>query len=567
MNIAIIGTAYPFRGGLAAYNEKLARELQNAGHTVTIHTFTTQYPNFLFPGKTQYLEEEGPKDLKIQRSFSSINPFSWISLGNKLKKEKPDLVIIRFWLPFMGPSFGSILRRIKKNKHTTIISLVDNMIPHEKRMGDKPFTKYFVKPVDGFLAMSQNVMDDIHQFDKKKPRVLSPHPLFDNFGEILPREKALVELNLSIENQYILFFGLIRKYKGLDLLIEAFADKRFRETNIKVIIAGEYYSDKKEYEDLIAKHNLQDHIIQIDKFIPDSEVKTFFSAADLVVQPYRNATQSGVTQIAYHFNKPMVVTDVGGLAEQCPNGVVGYVVPTDSKAIADAMLTFFLETDKNKMIQNIQEEKKKYGWDILVKNILELKEKIRPTSHSDETSGIHFLKEIDKTWTLFLDRDGVINKRLMGDYVKNVDEFEFLPGVLEAIAAFSKKFGRIIIVTNQQGIGRGIMTENDLKLVHDHMVRQVEKHGGRIYAVYYAPQLASENSNMRKPEIGMAMKAKEDFPEIDFTKSLMIGDSMSDIEFGEKAGMKTLFIDHEKKKPKEVICLSSLEELRMKFED
>ncbi len=565
MNIAIIGTAYPFRGGLAAYNEKLAREFQNNGHTVSIYTFTTQYPSFLFPGKTQYLEEDGPKDLKIIRSFSSINPFTWLSLGNKLKKEKPDLVIIRYWLPFMGPSFGAIIRRIKKNKHTSIISLVDNIIPHEKRIGDKPFTKYFVKPVDGFVAMSQNVMDDIQQFDSQKPKVLSPHPLFDNFGEIMPREEALRELNLSTENQYILFFGLIRKYKGLDLLIEAFADKRFRETNIKLIIAGEYYSDKKEYEDLIAKNNLQNDIIQVDKFIPDSEVKTYFSASDLVVQPYRNATQSGVTQIAYHFNKPMVVTNVGGLAEQCPDGVVGYVVPTEINAIADATLKFFQETDQQKMIQNIQEEKKKYGWDILMKNILNLKEKIKPSTETSANYSLDFIKNIDRTWTLFLDRDGVINKRLMGDYVKHLDEFEFLPGVVEAIATFSKKFGRIVIVTNQQGIGRGIMTEEQLQIVHDHLVKEVAQNGGRIDAVYFAPQLAAENSNMRKPAIGMAIKAKEEFPEIDFSKSVMVGDSMSDIEFGNKAGMKTIYIDHEEAKPESLICLSSLAELQSKF--
>lgn len=373
MKITIIGPAYPFRGGLAAYNERMAREFINMGHEVTIYTFTTQYPNFLFPGKTQYSQEKAPENLKIERILSSVNPFNWIKVGNRIKREQPDVVIIRYWLPFMGPSFGTVLRRIKKNKHTKLVCLVDNIIPHEKRIGDKLFTKYFVKPIDGFLAMSENVYRDIEQFTSTK-KVLSPHPLFDNFGEGIPRDEALNKIGGNPDFQYILFFGLIRKYKGLDLLLEAFADKRFRETNIKLIIAGEYYVDKGEYMKIIEKHELNDDIIMVDKFIEDSEVKTFFSAADLVVQPYRNATQSGVTQIAYHFNKAMVVTNVGGLEELCPDGKVGYVVPVDSSAIADAILKYFNDTDRDKIHQGILDEKQKYSWEILAKNLLKLAE-------------------------------------------------------------------------------------------------------------------------------------------------------------------------------------------------
>lgn len=373
MKITIIGPAYPFRGGLAAYNERMAREFITMGHEVSIYTFTTQYPNFLFPGKTQFSQEQAPENLKIERTLSSVNPLNWLKVGNRIKKERPDVVIIRYWLPFMGPSFGTVLRRIKKNRHTKLICLVDNIIPHEKRIGDKLFTKFFVKPIDGFLAMSENVYNDIEQFTSTK-KILSPHPLFDNFGEAIPRDEALKKIGADPNNQYVLFFGLIRKYKGLDLLLEAFADKRFRDTNIKLIIAGEYYVDKSEYTKIIETHNLADDIILVDKFIEDSEVKTFFSAADLVVQPYRNATQSGVTQIAYHFDKAMVVTNVGGLEELCPDGKVGYVVPVDSGAIADAILKYFNNTDKEKIQQGILAEKKKYSWKILAENLLKLAE-------------------------------------------------------------------------------------------------------------------------------------------------------------------------------------------------
>lgn len=372
MKITIIGTAYPYRGGLAAYNERMAKEFISQGHEVDVYTFTVQYPSFLFPGKTQYSAETAPKDITIKRVLNSVNPLNWISVGNRIKRERPDLVIIKYWLPFMGPCFGTILRQIKKNRHTKVICLVDNIIPHERRIGDKPFTHYFLKAVDAFLAMSQNVFEDINQFDTTKPKVLSPHPVFDNFGAIIPRKEALSYLKLDDRYSYILFFGFVRKYKGLDLLIEAFADKRFRQKNIRLIVAGEYYSDKQSYSDLIKKHKLEDDIVQIDRFIDDSEVQYIFNACDLVVQPYKSATQSGVTQIAYHFNKPMIVTNVGGLEEMCPDGKVGYVVPIDSKAIADAILRYYEATDHEAMVQHIIQEKRKYSWDILVQKLLSL---------------------------------------------------------------------------------------------------------------------------------------------------------------------------------------------------
>lgn len=376
MKIALIGTSHPYRGGLADYNNRLAAEFQNQGHEVKIYTFTVQYPSFLFPGKTQYTTSPKPEGLDIERSINSISPFNWLNVGNKIKKEKYDLVIIKFWLPFMGPCFGTILRRIKSNKHTKIITIIDNMIPHESRIGDKAFTKYFVKPLDAFVAMSKSVLDDINHFDKTKPRLLSPHPLFDNYGKKLSKDEACKHLNLDPSTRYILFFGLIRKYKGLDLLLEAFSDEKFRNKNIKLIIAGEYYTDKEEYMQLIEKYQLAKDIIQIDQFIENEDVKYYFSAADLIAQPYKTATQSGVTQIAYHFNTPMIVTDVGGLKELCPDQVVGYVVKPNAQEIANALLRFFDHNEKEKFELNIEKEKKKYEWGILVENILKLQKQI-----------------------------------------------------------------------------------------------------------------------------------------------------------------------------------------------
>lgn len=372
MNIIIIGTAHPYRGGLTAFNERIANEYAAQGHEVEIYTFTLQYPSFLFPGKTQYSDEPAPKGLKIYRKINSISPFNWIKTGREIRKKSPDLVIIKFWLPFMSPCLGSIARLIRKNRKTKVISILDNLIPHEKRIGDRMLTKYFVRSVDGFVAMSRLVLADIDIFDKQKPRIFSPHPLYDNFGEKVLRSEAIQKLNLNENTHYILFFGFIRNYKGLDLLLEAFANNRLCRQNIKLLIAGEFYNNSEQYFALEKKLNLQGSIIWVNNFIPDSEVRYYFAASDIVVQPYKTATQSGVTQIAYHFEKPMLVTDVGGLSEIVPDGKVGYVVePTDS-AVADALVDFFENNKENLFAENIKIEKEKYSWGKMTESISKL---------------------------------------------------------------------------------------------------------------------------------------------------------------------------------------------------
>ncbi|MEM9259311.1 MAG: glycosyltransferase, partial [Bacteroidota bacterium] len=283
MKVALIGTAHPFRGGLAAYNERLIREFQDQGHEAHLYTFTLQYPDLLFPGKTQYSEEPAPEDINITAAINSINPINWWNVGEGLRKEGYDLVLVKFWLPFMGPCFGTILRRAKKNPQTTVLAIIDNIIPHESRPGDRVFAKYFVGPVDGFVAMSQSVLKDLKSFIGQKPAVYSPHPIFDNFGAQLDRTTALQKLGLDPSKQYVMFFGLIRDYKGLDLLLEAFADSRFRDSDIQLIVAGEFYADRRPYDALIEKHGLADEILLADHFIQDSDVATYFSACDLLV--------------------------------------------------------------------------------------------------------------------------------------------------------------------------------------------------------------------------------------------------------------------------------------------
>ncbi|MDR1585442.1 MAG: glycosyltransferase [Prevotellaceae bacterium] len=369
MKVIIVGTAYPYRGGLAAFNERLATEYRRQGYEVKIYTFRLQYPAFLFPGKTQYSTGSQPPVLDITRRINSVNPFNWLKTGRMIKKEKADLLIFAYWMAFMAPCFGTIAK-LSRTKGVKRIGLIHNMIPHEPNLLDKIFPKYFIKQMDAFIALSGSVAEDIAKFDRQdKPKAVSPHPLYDHFGEKISRKEALAFLNLDDNVRYMLFFGFIRDYKGLDLLLKAFADEGLRKLNVKLIVAGEFYNNSKRYFDLENELNLSGRVLWYSDFIPDSEVKYFFNAADIVVQPYKSATQSGVTQIAYHFEKPMLVTNVGGLSEIVPNGKAGYAVDPDEKEIAAKLTGFFENKRFDDFQQGILEEKQKYGWDILVKAI------------------------------------------------------------------------------------------------------------------------------------------------------------------------------------------------------
>ncbi|MCP4552373.1 MAG: glycosyltransferase [Bacteroidetes bacterium] len=372
LKIVIVGSAYPYRGGLAAFNERIAQAYIQQDHEVEIETFTLQYPSFLFPGKTQFSSEPEPDNLKIERSVNSINPISWYKVGRKIRNKNPDIVIMKFWIPFMAPCFGTIAKVIKKDKKIKLISIIDNVIPHEKHIGDRWLATYFVKYIDGFIAMSKSVLAELKTFDTIKPKLFFPHPLYDQFGTSISKMQASKNLFLDEKFNYLLFFGFIRDYKGLDLALKAMSDKRIKKLPIKLIVAGEYYTNSKPYEDLIEELDIKDHLILVNDFIPDSKVVDYFCIADIIVQPYKSATQSGVTQIAYHFEKPMIVTDVGGLSEIVPHEKVGYIVGQNPIEIADSILRFYQEKKEKEFIINIKEEKKKYSWEGMLKAIDQL---------------------------------------------------------------------------------------------------------------------------------------------------------------------------------------------------
>jgi glycosyltransferase involved in cell wall biosynthesis len=369
-----MGPSWPLRGGLAAFDEQLNKTFCEKGIEARIETFSLQYPSFLFPGTSQYSNEPAPSNIKISIGINSINPFNWIRVGLRLKKEKPDLIIVRYWIPFLAPCLGMIVRIVKTNKHSKIIAIIDNMIPHEKWLGDKLLTKFFAKSVDGFLTMSEKVSSDVRLFSNK-PMLLSPHPIFEHFGNPITKLAARQNLGLKEDEKIILFFGFIRHYKGLDILLHSMAKSIIKNANIKLMIVGEFYEDAQPYYDLINELGISEQVIFHTEFVPDNEVKKFVCSADFIIQPYRNATQSGVTPLAYYFEIPMLVTNVGALADTVPNGKCGVVVEPNVDAIANGIKELY-QNGISYYTPYIKEEKKKYSWGQMADNFLTLHQRL-----------------------------------------------------------------------------------------------------------------------------------------------------------------------------------------------
>jgi glycosyltransferase involved in cell wall biosynthesis len=369
--IVIIGPGHPLRGGLATFNQRLCKQFIDEGNTCSIYSFSLQYPSFLFPGTTQYTTDPAPAGIEIYPVINSIHPFNWLQVGNELKRIKPDIIVVRYWLPFMGPALGTILRRVRKNKHTRIIAITDNVIPHEKRPFDIPFTRYFLNSCDAFITMSEKVMTDLRQFEKNKPAREILHPVYDTFGEPIAKEEARKKLGLNANDKILLFFGFIRKYKGLDILLDAMKLLPHTPGAPKLLVAGEFYEDEKNYREQIKRLGIEDSLILRTDFIPDSEVRNYLCAADVVIQPYRNATQSGVTPLAYYFEKPMIVTNVGSLPRFVPNEKAGLVCEPEPASLTAAITRYF-ELGEQHFIPHLRSEKEKYSWHNLVKTILEM---------------------------------------------------------------------------------------------------------------------------------------------------------------------------------------------------
>ncbi len=361
--IVLVGPAHPYRGGIAAFSERLASALQAAGNEVELVTFTLQYPSFLFPGKTQYSDSPAPEGLRITRLLNSINPLSWLRTARALRRMNPDLVIYSYWMPAMAPALGCTARWSRLGGRS--IALVHNLIPHEAHRADKLLSRFFCKSVGEFVALSEMVRDDILTLRCEAQCKVLPHPVYDQFGPGVPRDEACRALGLEPDRSYLMFFGLIREYKGLDLLLDAWASS---ERKASLIIAGEFYSNAGEYHDLAASLGIDGQVIWRTEYIPDTEVSLYFCAADLVVLPYRNATQSGVARIALNYARPVAVTRTGALAEDINDGVDGLLMDATPDSIRQTLDDFF-ETRPD-FTRALEEKRNAYSWDEFCKNLL-----------------------------------------------------------------------------------------------------------------------------------------------------------------------------------------------------
>ncbi len=383
MKITIVGPAHPYRGGLAAIMQSMASEYQRRGDEVKIITFTLQYPEFLFPGKSQTLDTPPPADLNIERKVNTVNPLNWISVGREIERDCPDIVILKYWTPFMAPCFGTIARLARKNKHTKVICQIDNVEPHEHHLIDHPCNYYFLRAVDGYVYMSEQVNSELKNYTQA-PAIFSPHPMFENFGQRVDRDEACKALELDPTQRYAMFFGLIRDYKGLDILLEAWARLKSegKTEGKKLIVAGEFYASKEKYLSQIKMGGITEDVILHSGFVADDNVKYYFSATDFVVLPYHTASQSGVTQIAYNFSLPMIVTAVGGLPEIVPNGKVGCVCLPTFSSIAEAIEKAWSGDTLERFRENIVEERKRFSWAEMCNKLTEVYKRTRVTNKS-----------------------------------------------------------------------------------------------------------------------------------------------------------------------------------------
>ncbi|MEX0968493.1 MAG: glycosyltransferase [Bacteroidia bacterium] len=373
MKIGYLSTFYPYRGGIAQYNARLFRAFEK-NHEVKAFNFSRQYPEILFPGSTQ-LVTPGDKvdEIPNRQVLDSINPFSWYSAANKINRFQPAILVEKFWMSFFGPSLGTVNRKTHK-KGVINIAILDNVIPHERRFYDKAFTQYYLNSTDGFIVMSETVKRDLLSLKPDAKYVMHPHPVYDHFGEKLPVRQAREKLNIPADRRVLLFFGLIRNYKGLDLLLNALANL---PGNYHLIVAGEPYGGFDSYQRIIDENHLSNRLTLLTRYINDDEVPAIFSASDVCILPYRSATQSGIMYTAYHFETPLIVTDVGSLRELvAPFGTGSIVSRPDAVLITEAIKDFYNSGDGQNHKENIREFKSQFSWDNLADKIVELGESI-----------------------------------------------------------------------------------------------------------------------------------------------------------------------------------------------
>jgi glycosyltransferase involved in cell wall biosynthesis len=373
MKIALIGPAYPYRGGIAHHTNMLYTYLRRHGHEVDVITFTRQYPKILYPGQTQ--EEVGgagdvAEAIPSVRSIDSINPLSWWRTARRIRRGQYDLHVFRWWLPFFGFAFGTIARLVRAERPGSVLVILDNLFPHEKRPGDRTLTNFFFRYCDRAVCQSSTVLAQLAETYPHIPRTMQPHPVYENFGELVDREAARRRLGIAAAGTVILFFGFVRRYKGLDRLLEAMPAIVRRVPDAHLLVVGEFFEDREPYLAAIRDGGVQDRVTIHDAYVPNADVAGWFSAADMLVLPYHSATNSGIVQIGYNFAVPAIVTNVGSLSEVVLDGETGFVLDDATpESIAAAVERLSDEATRERFSENIVRERRRYSWDAFVEGI------------------------------------------------------------------------------------------------------------------------------------------------------------------------------------------------------
>ena len=366
--LVIVGPFPPYRGGIAHFTQALLAGLRARGHDVRAVSFSRQYPAFLFPGKTQF--EPGQTSASrtsggAPRLISTLNPLSWLRAARHITRQKPDVALFQYWMPFFAPALGAIAWGLRR-RGVRVVGLVHNALPHERRPGDRLLSRFFLRACDGLVVLSEAVEDDVRRLGVTAPVERTEHPVYAHFGGALPKEDARRLLDVPAEAPVLLFFGFVRRYKGLHVLLDAMPEVVGRLPDVRLVVAGEFYEDPAPYHAQVRRHGLTEHVRFRPDYIPQDEVARYFSAADVVVQPYLSATQSGIAAIAFHFGRPLVVTDVGGLAEVVPHEEAGLVVPPDdASALAAAIVRFFEGGLSEKLVEGVEQARQNHSWDRL----------------------------------------------------------------------------------------------------------------------------------------------------------------------------------------------------------
>lgn len=366
--IILVGPASPLRGGIAQYTDQLYLHLSKR-HPVEVFTYSRLFPQLLFPGKTQFDTSSTTIGVPSRQTLDSIGPLSWWRTAAAIAKHQPRAVVVMHQMPFFAPCLGTLLRWIRRRSGARLILLSHNLIPHETHFFDVPLTRYLIKVPEAFIVLSESVERDLLRLRPNAKVVRVPQPIYDFFPSPPEQKEGRKQLGLPPDQPVVLFFGLVRAYKGLGILLQAMTSL----PQARLLIAGEFYQPRADYERQINELGLRDRVHVEDRYIPNEDVPKYFAAADVVVLPYLSATQSGVSKLAYHFNKPVVITNVGGLAEEVEEGKTGYVAPpNDPTALAVAIEKVLMEKTLIDFASHVREYKKRYSWERVVEAIEKL---------------------------------------------------------------------------------------------------------------------------------------------------------------------------------------------------